>query len=305
MPSSSLPPVSLKIIEQLSGRASLAAALFFALARLAPGSLVVVRDLTASVGLSVSEEHGTEEVLNVLTGHNLLSRSGTRWLINQSTQELVSELAKVFNGIDHYIGHVHKDATEATVVLTRPTHSILLEAALAETGWRTFSTEHTEPAFADLIQRAVNRVVVMTPFLDERGAEWLRELLAPLNQPIQIVLVLRSLEAPARWDYPRGYLLLREWLAARQVQVFNYSIPSGNGTARETFHAKVILVDSTYAYVGSANITAASRESSMEMGVIVKGHASLEIADVIDAVIKSARCWPPDRTKDFSSLSCL
>jgi phosphatidylserine/phosphatidylglycerophosphate/cardiolipin synthase-like enzyme len=305
MSSFGLSAVSLRLIEQLSGRASLVAALFFALVRIEPGSLIGVRDLTALAGLSVSEEHGTEEVLDILAGHKLLSRSGARWLTGQGTQELMAELARVFNGIDHYLWHVHKDATEATVVLTRPVQSILLEAALADTGWRTFSTEHTEPAFADLVQRAVNRVVVMTPFLDERGAEWLRELVAPLNQNIQVVLILRSLEEPTRWDYPRGYPLLREWLAGRHAQVFNYSIPNGNFTARETFHAKVILADSSYAYVGSANVTAASRENSMEMGVIVKGHAALEIADVVDAVIKSAQCWPPNNIKDASPLSCF
>jgi phosphatidylserine/phosphatidylglycerophosphate/cardiolipin synthase-like enzyme len=305
MSSSGFSTVSLRLIEQLSRRSGLAAALFFALARIAPGSLIGVRDLTASAGLSVSEEHGTEEVLDVLAEHRLLSRSGPRWLTGQGTHQLMAELAGVFNGIDHYLRYVHKDATEATVVLTRPVQSILLEAALAEKGWRTFSTEHTEPAFADLVQRAVNRVVIVTPFLDERGAEWLRELVDPLKQTIQVVLVLRSLEEPSRWDYPRGYLLLREWLAARHAQVFNYSIPSGNGTARETFHAKIILADATYAYVGSANITAASRESSMEMGVVVKGRAALEIADVIDAVIKSAQCWPPDSIKDSSPLSCF
>lgn len=253
-----------------------------------------MRDVTTLAGFSISEEHGTEEVLDILAGHKLLLRSGARWLTNHDTQELVAELAKVFNGIDYYLAHVHKDATEATVVLTRPLQSIHLEAALADTGWRTFGTEHTEPAFADLVQRAVNRVVFMTPFLDERGAEWLRELVAPLKQTIQIVLVLRSLEEPSRWDYPRGYPFLREWLARRHAQVFNYSIPNSNTHARETFHAKVILADSTYGYVGSANVTAASRENSMEMGVVVKGHAALEIADVVDAVIKSARCWPPN-----------
>ena len=191
------------------------------------------------------------------------------------------------------------------MVLTRPVQSILLEAALADTGWRTFSTEHTEPAFADLVQRAVNRVVVMTPFLDERGAEWLRELVAPLKQTIQIVLILRSLEEPSRWDYPKGYPLIREWLAGRHAQVFNYSIPNGNCTARETFHAKVILADSTHAYVGSANVTAASRENSMEMGVVVKGQAALEIADVVGAVIRSAQCWPPNNKKDASPVSCF
>jgi hypothetical protein len=292
MPDSGLPPIALRLIEQLSGRASLAAAVFSAIARMAPGSPIGARELTAAAGLSVSEEHGTEEIFSVLSGHGLLILSGTRWLTTERTQQLTAELAVVFKGIDHYCGHVHKDATEATVVLTRPAQSKILEAALADKGWHTFSTEHTEQAFAGLVQRAVNRVVVMTPFLDERGAEWLRELLNPVKESVQLALILRSLEDPSRWDYPRGYPLLREWLTGRHAQVFNYSIANGIGTARETFHAKAILADSTYAYVGSANVTAASRENSMEMGVIVKGRAAREIRTVVDAVITAAQLWP-------------
>jgi phosphatidylserine/phosphatidylglycerophosphate/cardiolipin synthase-like enzyme len=53
----------------------------------------------------------------------------------------------------------------------------------------------------------------------------------------------------------------------------------------------VILADAIFAYVGSANVTAASREQSMEMGVIVKGQAAAEVAIIIDAIIGSAIPW--------------
>ena len=40
-----------------------------------------------------------------------LRSGGARWLIGQGTQQLMAELAGIFKGIDHYLGHVHKDAT--------------------------------------------------------------------------------------------------------------------------------------------------------------------------------------------------
>jgi phosphatidylserine/phosphatidylglycerophosphate/cardiolipin synthase-like enzyme len=71
--------------------------------------------------------------------------------------------------------------------------------------------------------------------------------------------------------------------------LYNYSIPRDEGQKRETFHAKIILADSDVAYVGSANLTAASREYSMEMGVVLRGKAAREVAIVIDAVLRSSR----------------
>jgi len=68
------------------------------------------------------------------------------------------------------------------------------------------------------------------------------------------------------------------------VKVFNYSIPRSSGFGRETFHAKVVIADRRYAYVGSSNVTAASLDHSMEMGVTLEGKAVAEVAEVIDAV---------------------
>ncbi len=283
---------SSRLIEQLSARASLCQAIFSAWASLSDETAVGVKELITAAGLSVSEEHGTDEILRTLSGMGLVTPKGARWVPTPGFLSLTVELATAFAAIDYYRGQVHRDATEAQVVLTRPTQSLKLDTILTEAGWRTASTEETEHAFTALLQRAQHRVVIMTPFLDERGAAWLKELLNPLPEHLEIVLVLRSLEDSTRWDYPVGFSLLRDWLRQRQVRVLNYSLPRLPGPSRETFHAKVMLADSAVAYVGSANLTSASRDYSMEMGVVVKGRAAYEISVVIEAVLKSAETWP-------------
>jgi len=286
-----LTPTTARLISQLADRAGLCGTILAAWAKMAPGTAVTVRDLTAAANLSVSEEHGTAEILGTLTNAGLLRPQGSRWYPNPAFQQAVAELATAMAAIDFYRAQVHEDATEAQVILTRPMHSLKLEAQLLDAGWRIGTTEQTAKAFAGLIQRASHRLVVMTPFLDDAGAQWLKELIEPLRQGIEIVLILRSLDDPTRWDYPKGFPGLRDWLVRKHVRVFNYSIPRAPAPSRETFHAKVLLADTLFAYVGSANVTVASREQSMEMGVIVKGQAAAEVAIIVDAVISSAVPW--------------
>jgi phosphatidylserine/phosphatidylglycerophosphate/cardiolipin synthase-like enzyme len=125
----------------------------------------------------------------------------------------------------------------------------------------------------------------MTPFFDERGAAWIQELFGFISAGVERVLILRSLEDLSKRDYPTGFTAIQPWLIAQQVQVYNYSIPRSSGFGRETFHAKVVVADRRHAYVGSSNVTAASLDHSMEMGVTLEGKAVAEVAEVIDAVL--------------------
>lgn len=56
-------------------------------------------------------------------------------------------------------------------------------------------------------------------------------------------------------------------------------------------HGKVILCDRNVAYVGSSNMTGASLEHSMEMGVALQGRAVADAAVVLDAVVSAAGQW--------------
>jgi phosphatidylserine/phosphatidylglycerophosphate/cardiolipin synthase-like enzyme len=52
-----------------------------------------------------------------------------------------------------------------------------------------------------------------------------------------------------------------------------------------------VLCDRSAAYLGSSNVTAASLDHSMEMGVVLEGRAAASVADVIDAVLSASSLW--------------
>jgi phosphatidylserine/phosphatidylglycerophosphate/cardiolipin synthase-like enzyme len=293
MAASNLSPLCRQLIERLTPRSGHCASLFAAWAAVSAETAIDARELTRLAGLSVADEQGAYDIVQELNQLGLVTRLGNRWLPRQGFHSALSMVAAAFSAIDFYKTVVHRDVTEAQVVLTSPARSNELETELQAVGWHTADIEPTDRAFRNLVRGARERVLVMTPFLDERGADWLRDLLAQVRQGVAIQLVLRSLEDPTRPDYPSGYASLRTWLAARGVTVLNYSIPRDGGGGRETFHAKVILSDHNAAYVGSANLTAASREYSMEMGVVIRGRAARQIAEVVHAVIRAAEVYYP------------
>lgn len=203
-------------------------------------------------------------------------------------QQKNDERAKLQKDLAAYQTAVHQDATVSQIVLTKPPRPSTLEEKLAELGWRTSDIEPTDHAFTSVVQSAQNRVVVMTPFFDGKGAAWLRELFSHTKPGVQRVLILRSLENPTWKDYPSGYDAIAGWLKSENVRVYNYSIPRVAGGGRETFHAKVVLSDRNIAYLGSSNLNAASLEYSMELGVVLEGKAAADVAVVIDAVLAAA-----------------
>jgi hypothetical protein len=276
------------VVGSLAKRAGLAAALLETWADLPADSAQSVRSLIDAAQLGVTEESATRELLEDAVELGLLDTTPTGFRPRRSAHVGFRRLAFALNAVDHYRLAVHRDATVVQVVLTRPPRPSLLEQKLSALGWRTADLEPTEHAFHGLVRSAQRRLVVMTPFFDSTGAWWLKELLSYVRPGIERILVLRSLEDATRKDYPTGFDVIASWLKAESVKVFNYSIPRMDGGGRETFHAKVVLCDRNAAYVGSSNVTAASLEHSMEMGVVLQGRAAADVAEVIDAVLQAS-----------------
>jgi phosphatidylserine/phosphatidylglycerophosphate/cardiolipin synthase-like enzyme len=283
-----LSAIERNVLTALAHRAGLAARLFDALAGLPYLSPQTASTLTAHAQLGVNEERGAQEVLSAAALAGLLAAVPGGVVPAGQPPEVFHRLALALYAIDHYKGVVHRDATRVRVVLTKPPSPCALEEHLSNLGWRTYDLEPTEHAFLRMVQQTKSRIVVMSPFVDLKGAFWLKELFTQVPSGVDRKLVLRSLEEPGRSDYPQGFDMLAPWLAAEQVQVFNYSLPRAPSPGRETFHAKVVLCDDDLAYVGSSNLTAASLEHSMEMGVAMEGKAARDVATVVEAVLQSA-----------------
>lgn len=274
----------------LADKAGLAAALLEAWADLPANSVQSVRSLVNAAQLGVTEEGATQDLLERSVGLGLVEAAPPGFRPRSGAHPRFQRLAFALNTVEHYRSFVHRDATVAHVVLTKPSRPSVLEQKLSELGWRTTDLEPTEHAFQGMVRAVQRRVVVMTPFFDRKGAAWLQELLSYAAPGVERTLILRSLEDSTRKDYPVGFDIISPWLKAQGVRVFNYSIARIEGW-RETFHAKVVLCDRSTAYLGSSNLTAASLEYSMEMGVVLEGRAAADVAEVVDAVIAAATKW--------------
>lgn len=277
-----------KVVAALAANASLAASLLDAWSDLPSEACQTVRSLIDAAQLGVTEERQAQEVLKTAASLGLIGASSEGYRPKEGSGPRFKRLAFALNAISFYCEAVHRDATLAQVVLTKPPRPSLLEQRLSAAGWRTSDLEPTNHAFRAMVAAAEHRVVVMTPFFDLKGAAWLQELLGSVRSGAERALVLRSLEDPTRKDYPVGLDAISPWLSAQRVRVLNYSIPRAEGGGRETFHAKVVLCDRSAAYLGSSNLTAASMEHSMEMGVVLRGKAAADVAEVVDAVIAAS-----------------
>jgi len=278
------------VLAGLADKAGLAGALLEAWANLPTESAQSARSLINAAQLGVTEESATQDLLERSVVLGLVEPMPSGYKARNGMHMRFQRLAFALYAIEHYRSSVHRDATVAQVVLTKPPQPSVLEQKLSALGWRTTELEATERAFHAMVRAARRRVVVMTPFFDSRGAAWLRELLLCVPPGIERTLILRSLESKVRKDYPFGFDAMSPWLKTQGVRVYNYSIPGMDG-GRETFHAKAVLCDRSMAYLGSSNVTAASLEHSMEMGVVLEGRAAASVADVIDAVLASAKLW--------------
>jgi phosphatidylserine/phosphatidylglycerophosphate/cardiolipin synthase-like enzyme len=280
-----------QVIAGLAYRAGLAAALLETWSDLPETAFQSERSLIDFAQLGVTEERAAREVLEHSVKLRLLEGTVLGFRPRGRAHSMFKRLAFALHTIDHYVSTVHRDATTARIVLTKPPRPSTLEQKLSELGWRTSELDSTEHAFHSMVRSAQNRVVVMTPFFDLKGASWLQELFALVQSKVERVLVLRSLEDSTRKDYPLGFGAIAPWLKANDIKVFNYSIPRVGGSGRETFHAKVVLCDRNVSYIGSSNLNAASLEYSMEMGVTLEGKASADVATVVDSVLLAAIPW--------------
>jgi phosphatidylserine/phosphatidylglycerophosphate/cardiolipin synthase-like enzyme len=203
-------------------------------------------------------------------------------------ESVFRDLCPLLAAVAFYKGSAHRDKTSTEVVLTRPGEPSALEGALNDFGFATGLMEVTSEAFGDLAASATRAITVMTPFLDVHGGKWLAQLLRRTKPDVKRTVILRYTANPTHQGYPIGLDALRSALAGVRVEILDYLIMKPGG-GYETFHAKVILSDDDYAYVGSANMSRASLEFSMELGVLLRGEAARRISQIVDAIKKVAR----------------
>lgn len=215
------------------------------------------------------------------------SDNGAEWRSPLSAVEL-QRLAQLLRGADHF-RRLRTDASSSEFVVTMPMEPSSLAQELANSPGRPGGYLSTPAAFVRLAQAASHRLVVMTPFIDRDGFEWLRSVLTAVRPGVKRYVVLRDIEQHAV-DLSVEH---RDWVRDLNVCFFDYHLPhppsSGRALPIETFHAKLLLADENLAYVGSANVLGLGNGTSLEAGFLVDGRGAAQVARLIDGVLRIAR----------------
>ena len=220
-----------------------------------------------------------------ITGICVRSDDGESWSTELSRNELL-RLATLLRGAEQF-RRLRQDAPQLELVVTMPMAPSYLAAEFPERAGRPGGYLPTGTALQRIAQAAQQRVVAMTPFIDSFGFDWLRTVFEASPAPKKI-LILREAE---RYAVDLS-VHQAEWLRAQAVGVWDYHLGHPAGARRlplETFHAKIVLADQGLAYVGSANLLGSGEGTSLEAGVLVDGQAALQVARLVDGVLRVAR----------------
>jgi len=231
--------------------------------------------------LGVHEKVRIPQILRAMAEVGIVIEVGTNlWVLSAEEQEMMN-LAQQLAGAA-MSQRVHKDKDEVQVVLTLPEEPSRLCEVLPEHGPYCSKLGSTDSIFARIAHEARFRLVIVTPFIDKVGAEWIASMFRLTDgKPVERILILRD------YNSTKASLtgIARE-LDLLQVRMFDYYIRhKARHIPFETFHAKFVLGDDTQAYIGSANMLASSLEVALEVGVLLNGQSVLNIKRLVDSML--------------------
>lgn len=237
-----------------------------------------LREICLASGIASARSSAVEAALAAGVSAGLFEKCGEmEW---QPRPVHLDQLAVALEGLAVYQEHIHIDETVVDIVLTQPMKPSKLEDALIVQGYVGATLEYTDAVFLHIAIKAKKRFVVLNPFFDSTGVESLLAACAAAGESVEKILITRCPNGKADESVEARASELR--LAG--VKLYNYWLPKEGGY--ETFHAKALLADADIAYIGSANMTCASLEKTMELGVMLKGKGAKTLADVIEAVLR-------------------
>lgn len=236
------------------------------------------RELARICGISSSRLPAVLAALQAAEEAGVVSKdSHGMWAVALS-QGMAREVASLMRGARLYRDRVHSDANEVEVVISRPAAPSRLVAELERTIEGLWGLEETAVMLGQMAASATRRFSVMTPFLDEDGAERIVSLFQATRPRVAREPVVRD-GLPAALAGKAGEL------KALGVAVYDFRIPRPDRPENETFHAKVVRVDDSECYAGPTNMTKWSFAYSLELGFHVRGAAATKVSRLLDAVV--------------------
>lgn len=264
-----------------------AAQLLEAFALLGPGDWTA-EQICAAVPVGIAPGDALQVLSGLgVTGVCVRSDDGATWSTDLSAAEL-ARLVTLLRGAEHF-RRLRVESPSLEIAVTMPMEPSRLAQQLPDAPGQPGGYLPTPTAFLRVATAARDRLVVLMPFINARGFDWLKDLFQATEQTVEKYVILRDVGQYAV-DLAVHHA---DWLRGQRVHVLDYHLSHPADGSRtlpiETFHAKIVLADDRLAYIGSANMLGSGNGTSLEAGVLVDGRAAVQVARLIDGVLQIAR----------------
>jgi HKD family nuclease len=153
-----------------------------------------------------------------------------------------------------------------------------------------FGLQQITSKLLEMCGSANRRIILLSPFIEEQGIEWLLPgLRSALQRGVSVDLVSSELQQGSANSYALTPLIeLDQSDAPGALRIFEYYQQSSPGDKypEYTLHAKVLIADRTTAYVGSANFTGNAFTRYLEIGAVLRGENVQNLVEIADVLIE-------------------
>lgn len=143
------------------------------------------------------------------------------------------------------------------------------------------------PRLRRLILEAQSSVRIANPYFDP-NEQIVEDIIALPKKGVQTQILTREVDIP---DHVETFERFTEQLNDEQLgnlEIRDLYELDTTGRQETATHAKLMIVDDTIAYLGSANLTTTSLGSNFEIGALIRGPPVADIAAVFDMVFSTA-----------------
>ena len=150
-----------------------------------------IRKICTAAGLAQANSDDVQAFMETAGKLNLVTRkTELTWHIANPTR--LSELAPMLYAIHVYRSEIHQDANTAEVVLSTPPKPSQLAWALEKTLLGNWGLQKTRNLLPLIAEKALHRFAVMTPYLDETGADIVLSLFSNAKAAKRKQLIIRT-----------------------------------------------------------------------------------------------------------------
>src|SRR5262249_48335302 len=160
-----------------------------------------------------------QPLLAALSASGLIRSEGSRFALAVNGEEALRHAA-VLRGVA-YAHYRHRDANQVEITLSPPAYPSRLMEMLPKQGFSWARLYDTKDSLIELASQAQQRFIIISPFLDNEGLEWIDQLFeASSRKPVERTLIVRGRDENVLQTLRAYHLRLTRWGA----KIMTYAI---------------------------------------------------------------------------------